>query len=100
MKPAFTNSVCITVYRIECEIVQEYEIVQRARTAHGAQLPSRIAANSAIFMCKIPLELEFRVVDQFLSSAVFLTITRCVMLPADWTTAAAAACMHATVRAA
>ena len=40
---------------------------------------------STIFGCIKRLEFEFRVVDQFLNSAVFLTTTRCVMLPADKT---------------
>ena len=36
--------------------------------------------------CIKRLEFEFRVVDQFLNLAVFLTITACVMLLADQTT--------------
>ena len=38
---------------------------------------------SAIFGCTKRLEFEFRVVDQFLNSAVFLTTTHCVLLLAD-----------------
>ena len=40
---------------------------------------------STIFGCIKRLEFEFRVVDQFLNLAVFLTITPCVLLLADQT---------------
>ena len=40
---------------------------------------------SAIFGCIVPLEFEFRVVDQFLNSAVFRTTTPCVLLLSDQT---------------
>ena len=40
---------------------------------------------STIFGCKKRSEFEFRVVDQFLNLAVFLTITPCVLLLADQT---------------